>query len=229
MAEENNCSVPTRSNSLTSSNTSLHEKTSVKKLQNDETLLPRREEEDSIRQKGIVLALALADEIWQQQEIQNWELPFLLARRLRLLTEDQPERFEEAVLRFSEKLDYAEFEEVWVEMLLIWDDIKVADGEDALRVAMKHARRRPFPLQNSFGESYAAVASLAWHLSLFMEMKPFFLPRERIGEWLDISSRRVSSVVSLLEKKEVIFCIDPSYSYKDHKAKTYRFIGKRKP
>jgi hypothetical protein len=209
----------------------IQEKTGEnKELQDDTGLNTRRENCEGVinknlppalRSQSIEAAVSLAQTI---TEPDPWQTPFALARRLRCFSEDHPEQFTEAVRAFAEKVGM-HFEEVWYGFLTCWKLVRLPEGEDPLLLATQRAEAHPFELADSPGDHYTRVASLAFHLSLLMAPRPFWLPVENIAAWLEISAMTVSRILVLLKKNGIIKCVNPNYSYKGKKCKEYVFTA----
>lgn len=68
------------------------------------------------------------------------------------------------------------------------------------------------------------VISLAYHLADFRGERPFFLPIQRIAEWLSKDLMCISRVITILNGL-YIKCVKTKYSHKKGIAKEYIFIG----
>jgi hypothetical protein len=165
------------------------------------------------------LAVELAGESGQ---LPDWQSAFQLARRLRTLSADHPEQFEQAAKAFCEKAGRP-FEEFWYVFLHCWPKVKSAEGEDVFAWAAERATKEEFTPSPCLGPMYKAVASIAWHLSQFTNVRPIWLPRERLALLLKTNAMTASRVVSLLERNGVLRCVDGNYSYTQGKAKEYVF------
>jgi hypothetical protein len=154
----------------------------------------------------------------------DWQASFHLARRLRQLSADHPEQFEPAVAAFCEQAGRP-FEELWYAFLHCWPKVRTAEGDDVFAWAARRAVDQPYRPSPALGTMYGAVASIAWHLAELTGEKPFWLPRERLASLLNTNAMTVSRVVSLLERHQVVRCVDAGYSYTEGKAKEYVFAG----
>src|SRR5262249_42595664 len=141
-----------------------------------------------------------------------WRASFALARRLRTLADDHPEQFEAAVLAFCEKTGH-DFEEMWYDFLACWEKVKIAEGIDILGWALARAKAEPYQAIPSFGAKYALLASTAWHLAQHTHPAPFWLPCKRLGALLGCTPMTVSRVIDLLEKNNIIKCVNETYSF----------------
>jgi hypothetical protein len=185
----------------------------------DQCLFPAQAE----AAKRLALELARSD-----GHLPNFQLTFKLARRLRTLGVDERKLFTETVAVFCEATN-REFEEFWYDFLDCWPKVRLAEGDDVFAWAARCAKERPYTPTPCLGLRYAAVASIAWHLSQYAGQKPFWLPRERLAELLGISASQVSKIVKLLVAEGVVRCVSDAYSYTEHKAKEYAFTGPPPP
>jgi hypothetical protein len=166
------------------------------------------------------LAVELAEGSGQ---LPDWQSAFQLARRLRTLSADHPEQFEQPAKTFCEKAGRP-FEEFWYVFLHCWPKVKSAEGEDVFAWAAERATKEEYTPSPCLGPMYKAVASIAWHLSQFTNGSPIWLPRERLASLLKTNAMTVSRVVSLLERNGILRCVDGNYSYTQGKAKEYVFV-----
>jgi hypothetical protein len=171
-------------------------------------------------EQGIQVAVELAED---KGDLPDWQAAFQLARRLRRLSADRPEQFEQAVAAFCRRAG-REFEAFWYVFLHCWPKVRSAEGDDIFAWAAGKASEQPYTPSPCLGPMYKAVASIAWHLSEFTG-GPFWLPRERLASLLRTTAMTVSRVVGLLERYGVLRCVEGSYSYTQGKAKEYVFSG----
>jgi hypothetical protein len=159
----------------------------------------------------------------------HWQAAFDLARRLRSITNHNPEQFEHAVAEFCCITD-REFEDFWLEFLVVWDRVRTAADEDVFAWAMKSAEKEPYAVNPCYCPIYGKMASIAWHLSRLRGQKPFWLPRPHLASLLNTNPMKISRLVELLQKGGVIRCVNSDYSYRKGaggkgKAKEYIFTG----
>ena len=69
------------------------------------------------------------------------------------------------------------------------------------------------------------MASFAFYIHAFSKNGTIQLPRVRLGKWLGVSPRTVTSLVNLLEAQGIIKCSDLNYSYQERRAKSYKFVA----
>jgi putative DNA primase/helicase len=185
----------------------------------------QRRSEAKTRGEGqgeVGMAIELADSCG---DAPDWEASFSLARRLRTLSEDNPEQFEEAVRAFCLRSERP-FEEFWYAFLDCWEKVRTAEGEDVLAWAAKEAKKSPYTPTPCPGLLYATTASIAFHLSRHTNPEPFLLPVERLAALLEVKyAMTISRIINLLEKDGVIKCVDDNYNYVKGKAKEYIFTG----
>ncbi len=172
-------------------------------------------------EESIQIALALAQ---TESKAPDWQSSFQLARKLHSLSAQNPEQFEKAVVAFCQQAGKP-FEEFWYAFLDCWQKVRFAEGDDIFSWASKQAQIDPYPLTYSLGVSYAKLAAVAYHLSRHTKEKPFWLPRERLAETLNVSAKTVSRIINLLEKKSIIRCVNSDYSYTARRAKEYLFTA----
>jgi putative DNA primase/helicase len=180
-----------------------------------------RREEDLVEQ-GRGMAADLAAGLGRTP---CWEASFALARRLRRLADDRPERFEPAVAEFC-KLSGRDMDELWYAYLSCWTKVRMAEGDDVFAWAAKMAEDEPLQFNPALRPLFDRVGSIAWHLAGLTYPDPFWLPRERLAPLLNVSAMTVSNIISLLVKEGVLACVDADYSYAAAKAKEYAFVGK---
>lgn len=168
-------------------------------------------------EKSIEIAVGLAQ---LESKTPAWQSSFRLARKLHGLTAQNPEQFEKAVRAFCLNAGKP-FEEFWYAFLDCWPKVRCADGDDIFSWALAKAQTDPYPLMRPIGPSYATLASVAYHLSIHTDPKPFWLPRERLGEILNVDSTTVTRIVKLLERNAIIRCVNSDFSYVAHRAKEY--------
>jgi hypothetical protein len=173
------------------------------------------------REQGVLMAGELARD---KGDLPNWQAAFALARRLRALTTDNPEQFQEAVEHFCQVAGRP-FEELWYDFLVCWPKVKSAEGDDVLGWAVARGKEEPYTPDPNPGALYQAVASTAWHLSTLTGGKPFWLPREPLALLLNANAMAMSRVVTLLVRYGVLKCVEEQYSYREGKAKEYEFTG----
>jgi hypothetical protein len=184
----------------------------------------------SVEDRACQLAEALAADIALWEERDMWRAPFDLARVVRKVADDHPERFQRAVQRFCEVIG-ADFADVWFPFFKVFPEIRLPAGQGKFDVAARHAldeAGRPcLTLTQDLGHPHAdAVASLAYELAGLAEDAVIYLPRKRIAKWLGIKRHAtVSMIVTLLVRVGVLTPDDESYSYKDGQCKTYRFTA----
>ena len=157
-------------------------------------------------------------------EAEEWRLPFELARVLRLTAETRPERFE-AVIRQWCNAAGVDGEETYYSFLDVWDHVICPAGQDAFDVAARNATAKPLILKHDLGERYRLLASFAVYIDATADGEPIQLPRERLAAWLGVSARTVTSMVRLLERDGIVQCVDPSWSYEEGRAKTYKLTA----
>ena len=87
---------------------------------------------------GLALDLATAN-----PDLSKREASFRLVRRLRQLSEDDPEQFEQAVFAFCEKTGRPR-EDFWYDFLVCWPKVRTAEGEDVLSWAANMAKQKPY-------------------------------------------------------------------------------------
>jgi hypothetical protein len=184
-------------------------------------------------------ALRLAEEyaaeiVKQAGVVEEWRVPFRLARKMRRIAHDRPQRFRDVVKRFCELTGY-NFDDVWLPFLKVFPETLVAEGQDAFdaaaRLAVDEAGR---PSPKLLSKEWAGdkkvnlVASLAYHLDALRDGKPIYLPRVRIAKWLGTRPTTVTATVGLLLQEGILKPHDETYSYAGkRKCKEYTFAGKR--
>jgi hypothetical protein len=173
------------------------------------------------RGEGVESVIDLANTL---AKAPDWEASFTLARRLRTISDSNPEQFEAAVGAFCETSGRPT-EEFWYAFLACWDKVRMAEGDDVFAWAAEESKKFPYRPTPSPGAKYAHVASMAYHLSRHTDPDRFFLPRVRLAELLGVTAQTISNIVNLMTKNGLIKCVDSEYSYRDGKAKEYRFVG----
>jgi hypothetical protein len=161
---------------------------------------------------------------WQADldSAEEWRLPFEIARVLRLTSETRPERLRQAILEFYDN-------DVYDEVICLWDKVTCPAGQDAFDLAARNADAKPLSLRRDFGsDRYRRLASFAWYASAFAGEMPIQLPRERLAAWLGCSHTVVSNLVQKLERDGIVECVDATYSHANGKAKDYRFTATEK-
>lgn len=206
--------------------TRVLEKRELRESQEKKVARAREKKADTLENRALELAIALAEEEKgaRNNTADEWRLPFDLARRLRTIANDRPERFSHAVAAFASALNL-DFEEMWMGFLDSWDKVIYPEGADVFTVAAERSESSPWKVRKNRGDCYGAVASLAYHLSTLTKEQHFCLPRQRIGKWLNRSAMMVSRIVNLLVLDKVIEEVDGTYSYQKKQAKIYRFVG----
>ena len=169
--------------------------------------------------KALELATTLADDVGN---LRDWEAAFKLARRLQSLTKEGPERFFKAAEAFCTATGrpVADF---WYAFLTAWDRVKVPENEGPLRRAVEVAREKLASLQGHRLYHALLLATVAWYLSEFTEDGLFWLPREELGELLEVAPKTITNIVNLLEKRGIVSCEDDNFSYKQKLCKLYSF------
>ncbi len=173
--------------------------------------------------EGMQIAVELAK---SRGRAPDWQAGFELARKLRTVSREDPVRFRPAVEAFCREAGRP-FAEFWYVYLDCWAKVRVDEGEDAFSVAVRRAEEAPYEPTPCPGPEYARIASIAYHLGKLRHPEPFWLPLSRLSHVVGFSEMTISRILSLLARNGVIECVDPTYSFKDRKAKAYAFVGDR--
>jgi hypothetical protein len=150
-------------------------------------------------------------------------VPFELARVLRAAGDD-PVPFEDAAAGFFARvgLDPAGG---WAGVVSAWDTVRTPAGCEPWAEAVAAARARPRAFRPDVGRLLAPYATAAWHLSLFHRGRPFPFPVKNVAEAFGLSVATAARTVNALVAVRVLAVVDPTYSYTDRKARTFRFVA----
>ena len=171
--------------------------------------------------------------VHESTETELWEVPYVFARHaLRAGLDAHLAREEMTAAMFiplfdvlEDYLDSEDIEEMEASFLCLFPKTQVPAGLDSFDVATwKVAREQPTSIDGEpLRKNTRRIARLAYFRSLDYP-EGFTLPQNRIGDWLGIKQRTVSTFINSLIVRGIIECVDSSYSYKGHKGKLYRFI-----
>jgi hypothetical protein len=110
-----------------------------------------------------------------------------------------------------------------LKVVAAWDQIRKPGG-DALIWAVHEACTRPLVLGAPFSAPLlTALISSAHFLQRHQGDNPIELPRKRLGALLGCDPSTVSDLVKIAIKFHLLAVVSDDYSYKDGKAKEYRF------
>lgn len=115
-------------------------------------------------------------------------------------------------------------DDAWLAFLRAWDHVRVPEGRGVLESAFERAQAEPITPLRSFGNDYDLVASLAYHFQIFQGDEPILLPVEPIAGLLGKEPMSVTRIIHRMRKDGLLAVVDDHYSYRDGKAKTYRFL-----
>jgi len=183
-----------------------------------------------IKEQAVEMVCELAQNLGRAPD---WDATFRLARRLRRLTDRNPEQFQDALRLFCEKTgrptEGDRWEEFYTQFQVIWEKIEKADGDDPVDWAIDKAKETPYPLEKSPGRAYTEIAGLAWHLSKLTHGKPFFLGRDKLARALNGYPMLITRAIQLLELHKILRCVKEEYKRpmggKKGLCKEYVFIG----
>ncbi len=172
-----------------------------------------------------------------REELQEWQVVFAFARKLQAIpgTLDLPltsRKLKKAVTIFCAKMaenygqfvDFSDTNERWFEFLDAWEKIRFPEGEGYLTVAFKFAEEKKIHVRPDLGEDFSLLASVAYHLQKIQGEEPILLPVDPLAALMDRTPMHISRLIGRLRRFGFIKDVDGNYSYKDHKAKTYRFV-----
>jgi hypothetical protein len=157
------------------------------------------------------------------RDVPGWRFPFEIARLLRSVTDEKPEQFKRLLLSgWLEKDEYLQFLEAW-------DSVSCPAGCDAFDIVARLALEKPVVVSFECGDDLVRqLAGFAYHAAVQTQdiEGRIQLPRVRLGKWMEVSPRAVTSLVRRLERAGVVRCLaQDDFSYKEHRAKSYKFVG----
>jgi hypothetical protein len=166
-------------------------------------------------------------------EFLGWNWPFRLARRLKAFGPLGQQFLEHAAQAFLDVLveeifDYGlttDADELVFNVQAAWDEVRVPEGSDILRVAAERARQSPVRLLMPHLEPCQRLASVAYHLSVLMVDEPILLPQHRVAELLDVRQTTISRMTRWLVEGGILKPADTNWSKQQKKAKTYTFAA----
>ncbi len=173
--------------------------------------------------QAVQLALGLVDVIGREPD---WRAAFVLARTLMTISKASPEPYRDAVFAFCERAGRPA-EDLWYAFLDVWPRVELAEGEDALGLAVAQAEAEPLPPNPNRGPDYDRVASIAYHLASANSPAPFFLPIPRLAKLIGKSATTASNILKILQADGVIRCVKAEYSFAEGRAREFAYVGYR--
>jgi hypothetical protein len=171
-----------------------------------------------------LVAAFLADLRRTDGKYPAWRIPFELARVLRALPVESPVAFEDVVTGFFLALGADEFAG-WVSFLACWALVRCPAGQDDWDLAVAAARARPLSIRPDPGPQLRTLASVAAYLNAARPGEPLVFSLPRIERSFGCPRVTASRAVKALVALGVIVCVDPTWSYTEGRARTFRFAG----
>jgi hypothetical protein len=115
-------------------------------------------------------------------------------------------------------------ETFWLAVVAVWSKVNTAGG--ALATAVEAARRAPLvllPPLDRKGAAFRWCMSAAYQLQRHVGDAPVYLPCRLLAVRLGLSWTRVASLLEHGVRHDLLRLVEPTWSYKARKAKTYRF------
>lgn len=203
------------------------------------------ESRESKEARAVAVALELVRElayIPPQDQPKAWQLIFLLARRLQRefgVASDDLLVFQPAVKAFCNAVveaacyqactgvDLDDLEAQWLEFVAVWFKVQMPEGDGPLELAYQYAVKHPFAVQPAFSEAFVRFVNTACYLQQLRDDDPILLPVKRVGALFGRGEMFGSRLVSVATDAGFLRVVDSAFSYRRHKAKTYRFVYER--
>jgi hypothetical protein len=171
--------------------------------------------------RALVLAQRLAGE---EGGLDVWTDHFDLARALHTVSDQGPDPFEKVVRTYCELTGH-DFDEFWLYFLGGWDKVRLGEGDDRLKWALRQAQAHPVdnlrPERARLGP-YRTLASMAYHLSQVRRGQSFQLPIcDRLASLLTLSKMTIGRTLDVLMGDRVIRLVDGKYNPRTGKARKF--------
>ena len=171
------------------------------------------------------------------EELMEWQIIFAFARKMQAIPGilDFPLNSQKLMKpvaifcakmaeNYSQFVDFSDTNERFFEFVDAWEKIRFPEGEGYLTVAFKFAKEDRIHVEPDLGEDFSLLASVAYHLQEIQGEDPILLPVNRVAALMGRSKMHISRLIQILRRRGIIMDVDADYSYKDHKAKTYKFV-----
>ena len=175
------------------------------------------------------------------EQILEYQVMFRFARKIKAMPDMDSEHLNSPKVKkvikifctkmaenYGQHVDFTDTNERWFEFVDAWDKIICAEGENILTMAFEQAKDGELYFEPERGEDFSLLGSVAYYLQVIQQEDPIFLPVGPLAEFMHRSKMHISRVIGMLVRYEIIADVDPDYSFKNHKAKTYRFVFERK-
>lgn len=125
-----------------------------------------------------------------------------------------------------------QLDEVRIDFMHCWDQIRYSPGEDLLELAVELGERFPVPLDTPRSHGYRRFLSLAYWLQRLKRDHSIFLSTRLVGKKLDFDQRTISILIRGAEKNGYLTLVTPHHftpGGKRNKAREFRFDVGRFP
>jgi hypothetical protein len=200
-----------------------------------------QEKDDSYDLRALINANAVAAarvlleelEAEPEDERQEWQFMFRLARRLRALEGIDPDDVEvmrDAVEAFCLEMpewaafyrDFADVEDGWLAFVQAWFTVHTPEGQGPLERALAFADQDPVEVPRTYGiATYQRFVSMLFHLQRIRGTDPMILPVERIGQRLDRDKMHAWRLIERAKRDGLIDLVEPHSPRRS--AATYSF------
>lgn len=126
----------------------------------------------------------------------------------------------------SLKIDWTDTDLVLLRFEGTWQRVRSAKGDNLLLEAFAFAQGDSLVLDGYDSPRLRLLIAMAYHLQNRQGSKPILLPVEKLGGLLSVTPSCVSDIIGVMVGRKLLKVMSVDYSYANHKAKEYKFIGK---
>lgn len=123
-------------------------------------------------------------------------------------------------------IDWTDDELLALKFADTWENARSAEGEDLLAEACEFAHGDSLVLDGYGGLRFRLLVAMAHYLQTRQGAAAILLPQEKLGRLLGVSANCIGYMIRDMIRRKLLKVTSGEFSFADHKAKEYRFIGK---
>lgn len=167
----------------------------------------------------------------------TWSWPWRLARRLMSVDgvgqAADPMALRIPILAFYEATGiaaalenhYPTAHDFFVAVVAEWFSVRFPEGEGPLEAASRQAASVPVRIAGGLSPNFCKLVATAAHLQESVGPSAIILPTRLVGRLLNITPQHAGQLLRVAVRLGYLEPIETTWSYTEHRARTFRYIG----